>query len=391
MWFFIIVFCALCVLFKSVFAVLPFIGSIMLLGILLFLALFFYWCRKQPVCLILLIIGVIALKGFFAPGPRQPQPVARVTVPPTPLTTQAPSNDTAPSVRPETCPEGQAADVNRAGQHGWTPLKQAIFENDVQKVSELLSHCGGDPNYEQTWLTALQYGGAEVIAALLAKGMVIPNDVSGVVLLAYAGQAEPVTDALAQGRLSAQEKEYLLPWAAAGGNTAVVRMLLENGITQNRSLALQTAVNTGRTEVVRLLAQGQTLPEKEQKTLMRYAVEKGQVDVVKTLLETGIDVNTTDPFGFGQTSLFIAARKGNLMMTETLLAAGADPNLADATERQTPLHEVVESSGRIEIVRALVEAGADVNAKNNRPQTPLQLAVNKPEIAAYLRAHGAHE
>ncbi|WP_428049828.1 ankyrin repeat domain-containing protein [Candidatus Avelusimicrobium caledoniensis] len=387
MWFFIIVFCALCVLFKSVFAVLPFIGSIMLLGILLFLALFLCWTRRQPVLLVIVILAVIGLRGYLT----LPQPAQPVTAPVAVMPKKTPT-DTAP--RPSEIPAGQPVcppDVNTAHEHGWTPLKQAIFENDVQKVSELLSQCGGDPNYEQTWLTALQYGGAEVIAALLAKGMVIPNDVSGVVLLAYAGQAEPVTDALAQGRLSAQEKEYLLPWAAAGGNAAVVRMLLENGITQNRSLALQTAVNTGRTEVVRLLAQGQTLPEKEQKTLMRYAVEKGQVDIVKTLLETGIDVNTTDPFGFGQTSLFIAARKGDLMMTETLLAAGADPNLADATERQTPLHEVVESSGRIEVVRALVEAGADVNAKNNRPQTPLQLAVNKPEIAEYLRAHGAHE
>jgi ankyrin repeat protein len=47
----------------------------------------------------------------------------------------------------------------------------------------------------------------------------------------------------------------------------------------------------------------------------------------------------------------------------------------------------------LEIVRMLVEAGADVNAvegtRENQHSTALDAAYNRPEIAEFLREHGA--
>lgn len=383
---FIIAFCMLCAVFKPVFVSLSFIDGMMLVGFVAFLALFFYWARKQPGLLVILLLTVVGVRWYLTPKKRSlPMPERTLQLP-----DKAPPVAFREQTPQEVCPEAASSNSSPTHANSWTPLKQAIFENDLQRVHTLLVRCGEDPNYAQVWHTALQYGGAEVIALLLDKGMTIPHDSSGVILQAYAGQAQAVAQAIQQGGLSKAEQEYLLPWAAAGGDVAVVNTLLAGGIIQNRNLALQSAVNTGRAEVVRLLAHGLTLNEKEQRTLMRYAVEKGHTEVAKTLLSLGIDVNITDPFHFGQTSLFVAARKGDFTMTQMLLAAEADPNVPDFTERETPLHVAVES-GRIEVVRALVDAGADVNARNNRPQTPLQVAANKPEIAAYLREHGARE
>ncbi len=403
MYTFIAIFCALCVIFKSAFVALPFTGGVMLLGILLLLSLFLYWARKQATFLVITVIAIIALYGYLSSGQVKQKAFVRVKTTPRRVqvhTTSSASPSNVPGVTSDPC----AAVKNTQGNlQGWTPLKQAIFTNNVQQVLMLLNTCGADPNIADTWNTALQYGSAEVITALMEKGMKIPNDQWGTLALAYAGQTESMKKILARGDMEhrssviveggkvydVSEKLYLLPWAVAGGNIDMVNLLLTNEITQSRALALQTAVNTGRAEIVRLLTNlPEPLSEMEQKTLMRFAAERGQVDVARALLDAGIDVNTTDPFHFGQTSLFIAARQGDIKMMQMLLAAGANPDLADTTQGQTPLHEAVQN-GNLEAVRILVEAGSSVNGKNARQNTPLQLASRNPEIADYLRAHGA--
>lgn len=64
------------------------------------------------------------------------------------------------------------------------------------------------------------------------------------------------------------------------------------------------------------------------------AVEAGDLDSAKLLLEGGADVNDTD--GNGHTPLIIAVREGDFNMTELLLQSGADVNDTNRNEH-TPL------------------------------------------------------
>ena len=75
------VFLVLCFIFKFAFAALPLAGSVMLLGILLFIALFASWSRKQPFILAVLLVAVGGLWWYFSarltPGENMWQHVAQ--------------------------------------------------------------------------------------------------------------------------------------------------------------------------------------------------------------------------------------------------------------------------------------------------------------------------
>jgi ankyrin repeat protein len=88
--------------------------------------------------------------------------------------------------------------------------------------------------------------------------------------------------------------------AAMQGNRDAVRALLKDGAD----------VNT---------AQGDGM------TALHWAVQRGDVDLAKTLLYAGANVRATTRIG-GYTPLLVASRAGNAAMIATLLAAGADPN-----------------------------------------------------------------
>jgi hypothetical protein len=93
-----------------------------------------------------------------------------------------------------------------------------------------------------------------------------------------------------------------------------------------------------------------------------------------------------------QTFLQHAVAMGDLEQIQLALHYGADP------ERRNDWGEVslgyACSHGQLEAVRMLVEAGAQVNTVEERLETgsrrtPLDSAGGYPEIARYLRAHGA--
>ena len=107
-------------------------------------------------------------------------------------------------------------------------------------------------------------------------------------------------------------------------------------------------------------------------TLLIAALEQGALDVVRTLLAIGEDVNGTN--GRGRTPLYVAALGKDVSIVQVLLGAGADVNAATSPRAQhwlygtfplsTPLHAA--AMGRWDtpdIVQALLHAGADAEAR----------------------------
>jgi serine/threonine protein kinase/ankyrin repeat protein len=106
------------------------------------------------------------------------------------------------------------------------------------------------------------------------------------------------------------------------------------------------------------------------------AVTYGKVDVVKSLLANGANVNELD--ADGSTPLMIAAAGtpyllNNLPLVEILIGARASLEARDSRGR-TALHRAA-SEGKTEVVRLLLDSGALLNTKANDGATPLLYAV----------------
>lgn len=126
------------------------------------------------------------------------------------------------------------------------------------------------------------------------------------------------------------------------------------------------------------------------------AAESGDLSIVQTLINTGIDVNQKNEDGW--TPLHIAASKNHREIVELLIDNGADINSTGNPSfiftwqgGFTPLHYATVN-GHKEIVVLLINKGADVNAKDNSGSTPLDRATqgNHTDIADLLRAQGGN-
>lgn len=120
------------------------------------------------------------------------------------------------------------------------------------------------------------------------------------------------------------------------------------------------------------------------------AIERGDVDAVKALLES----NKADtPIAYGErtiTPLIKAAWEGNREIAELLIAAGADVNAKTSDGNETPLHQAV-TRGHGEIVDLLLSKKADITVKSVYGFNPFTSAVaaGNQEIATKLLDAGA--
>ena len=124
-------------------------------------------------------------------------------------------------------------------------------------------------------------------------------------------------------------------------------------------------------------------------TPLILATIKGDENMVKSVLQTGADVNRINQQtgqtalmgaasngadvnmfdASGNTALIVAAQKGHLNITEALIEAGADVNLA-STSGDTALI-VAARNEHLNITKFLLDAGADVNKICARNETAL--------------------
>ncbi|CAQ54400.1 ankyrin repeat domain-containing protein [Wolbachia endosymbiont of Culex quinquefasciatus] len=110
--------------------------------------------------------------------------------------------------------------------------------------------------------------------------------------------------------------------------------------------------------------------DKRNVLILQWAAYFGNLDVVKSLVEKGADVNAKDELS--RSLIYYAAYSGNLNVIEFLVEEGADVNAKEEGGR-APLHTAVQL-GYLKIVKLLLEKGAHYDVQNAQGKTPLDLA-----------------
>jgi uncharacterized protein len=142
--------------------------------------------------------------------------------------------------------------------------------------------------------------------------------------------------------------------------------------------------------VQELLSQGTRIDQlrwPNDETSLMIAARRGDLDIVKALLNAGADINTKNRFG--DTALTKAVYKGHTDVVQVLLDAGASTEVA-WNRGETPLFEAAQR-GYDGIVKALIDKGANANYRSSRNGwTPLMIAVAEGHSTTASILLGAH-
>ena len=283
-----------------------------------------------------------------------------------------------------------------------TALKHAAENGQLDAVKLLLSAGAkanekfGSCNDHQTALMhAAKAGQVEVAKALIGAGAVaLAKDHSGKTVLHYAAEGgcgsmiELLLQAGAKVELKSQSGLSPLMAAAGEGHSEAVEALLKAGADPDRFsdgwTAIHHAASGGHAAVVRVLLDAKADPKAGSVTLspLESASLHGHKEVVDLLLKHGTlgkDHASRKEGPTDAAALSNAALMGQVEIVRTLLESGADPNRA-GEEHFTPLMGAVRS-GSLQIVEMLLKAGADVNALNEARETALDLAYDNIKAA----------
>jgi len=308
-------------------------------------------------------------------------------------------------------------DVNAAQGDGMTALHWAVRWDDVE-LAELLLRAGADANRSTElgvtplWMAA-QRGNPQMIAPLLAAGAnaaaALPTGETVLMRAAWTGTAEVVKMLLAHGAAvnvpGTPRGQTALMWAISQRHSEVARLLLEHGADiQARSTTgftpLLFAAREGDVESARILldkganandavpiserskAAGPKKPNRgdtprklaynnsvtlcltydpictpiagSDGSALLIAVVRGQMDVVKLLLEHGADPNADG--GMGYTALHWAAGIWGTELVGPYAIAQGHVAEWDATAG-------LVGEKKLEMVKLLLQYGANPNAR----------------------------
>ncbi|KAJ3547132.1 hypothetical protein NM208_g1667 [Fusarium decemcellulare] len=179
----------------------------------------------------------------------------------------------------------------------------------------------------------------------------------------------------------------LLIDAAGAGQLLVVQYLLQSGVDPNHrnkggSTPLSVAATKNYNEVVKALLQSSAninLEDQDRKTALHYAAEHGNQDIVLTLLHDKQKARIDAPDSQRYTPLHFASKKGYDRVVFLLLDAGSSVE-ARSQRGETPLHLAVRSRETVKELLDTGEGATEINAVDVLEQTPLHKAAQQNSL-----------
>jgi ankyrin repeat protein len=289
-------------------------------------------------------------------------------------------------------------------------LAQAVanwrrWYNDMLSGAAPLSPRGGADAV--LFVTSASKGNAIAVRDQIRLGVDLEaTDSAGqtaLILAAAAGHAEIVAELIKAGaNINARDQDARTPLdkARLGGHSAVVKLLVAAGakdpVPTTPFNAMWRAIEDGRDDQVRALLAGgfnASSANEDGMAALLYALRLKRKAVVRTLLQSGANVNQRDRFGF--TPLGAAF---DTEVATWLLQRGARVN--DRNNYGVSVLAEIVGTADPNLVELLIAHGADVNARDSNGRTPLKGALELAsagyaqkyrDVIAVLRKHGARE
>lgn len=285
-------------------------------------------------------------------------------------------------------------------------LLEAVEKGDTDLVRKALAG-GVSPNCRDsgggTPLHAAAFEGrGAIVTALLGAGANVnartPDGATPLLLAcATAVENEPIVAALLQAgadpdlAFTAGENVGTGPlhFAALGGKTAVVRLLVAKGAklearTGAGITPVMAAANSGSADVLAMLLDAGADPEARNVqglTSLHLAASNGQLATTSLLLDRGVVVDARDKGG--ETPLHRASCVPSEPVVAALLANGAEVD-ARADNGMTPLYGAA-MKGDQGVIKLLLQSGADPTVRSEEGQTPLDASVDNKAVRKLLK------
>jgi ankyrin repeat protein len=287
------------------------------------------------------------------------------------------------------------ADVDLRSTSGTTPLGWASRAGDIV-VSRLLLQRGANANSqnakgESPLHSASNSGHVKVVELLIQHGADADSrnkkDETPLHIAAFKGHLDTVKLLLGRGagpNIHNNNDKTPLDLASGNGKLDVVNFLSQLTMPLGRTVEPTASSVDSQSQSRHPSVVKRPQPRREdvkhsedEQPSMHTASKNGQIDVVRSSLGRGSDVDERNSARL--TALALASRHGRLQVANLLIESGADVN-SRGRDGWTPLHRA-SVRGHLDIVRLLLDHGADLNARQRDQWSALDLASIRGHLA----------
>ncbi|CAF0757223.1 unnamed protein product [Adineta ricciae] len=301
------------------------------------------------------------------------------------------------------------ANVNAVNSLQYTPLCEACFYGNLEIVKILVeygSNVNGNQNNERSPVH------------LVCRGLLSEHDarrtspMNEIIVKKLEERLEIVKYLYSHGAaIDTFDRDGLTPfmYACSSGNYPLAKYLLDeqqskddastSRIINERSntgeSCLMYAVESGNLDIVTLLCNhGAKLDDQKNPSYVTAAAFYGHKDILKKLIELGLDINEFDQNDEGVifNPIYACCHCGSVECLQLLLEANARIDWK-TSQGTNPLHAACYSDkSSVQLVELLCQYGQfDLNESTNSGETPLLMAIeqNDYDLVDYLLRQGA--
>lgn len=243
-------------------------------------------------------------------------------------------------------------DVNAAAYDGMTALMEAVENNHLDIVKELMKHEDINMNlrdkYEDS--TALHLAASYATPAI-------------------------VTQLLSSDKVGLYEED------------THKRTALKRAVIKHRTDIVQAFVDSTKWDAYEY--------DEYENSVLHIAIEKKYNDITRILLDSGMEIEYTrsadEDFREQYTALILAAEVDNFDAVKMLVEKGADVDFQTSEDGLTALIIAVIETNNLDMIKYLVEHGADVDKMDLGDETALDHAKKGSKIYNYLKSKSTTE